>query len=157
MYHPWCNSCPPHWLPGIQGAAKHCKCSYCIIHGASGYLYLGSLTLSFHSMHHILLSIHPHIVEGSVSHGHDCDMIFDLQLGYGQFHGRLSLPTPLPPPRPKNRLGRSTRLFLLFLARPCPTYRSSLVFLGVVGLAMAIYMAGCCCGSRCPLRRPKTA
>ena len=121
VYHPARNSCPPHWLPGIQGAAKHCKCSYCIIHSASGYLYLGSLTASFHSMHHILLSIHPHIVEGSRSHGHDSDMIFDLQLGYGQFHGRLALPTPLPPPRPKNRLGRSTRLFLLFLARPCPT------------------------------------
>ena len=54
-------------------------------------------------MHHIVLSIHPHIVEGSRSHGHDSDMIFDLQLGYGQFHGRLSLPTPLPFPDQKPR------------------------------------------------------
>ena len=71
---------------------------------ASGYLYLGSLTVSFHSMRHIVLSIHPdHIVEGPRSHDHDSDMIFDLQLGYGQFHGRLSLPTPLPLPDQKAR------------------------------------------------------
>ena len=71
---------------------------------ASGYLYLGSLTVSFHSMRHIVLSIHPdHIVEGPCSHDHDSDMIFDLQLGYGQFHGRLSLPTPLPLPDQKAR------------------------------------------------------
>ena len=54
-------------------------------------------------MHQIVLSIHPHIVEGSRSHGHDSDMIFDLQLGYGQLHGRLSLPTPLPLPDQKAR------------------------------------------------------
>ena len=70
-------------------------------------------------MHHIVLSIHPHIVEGSRSHGHDSDMIFDLQLGYGQFHDRLSLPTPLLYPSQTKRLGRSTR-FLLRLPRPCP-------------------------------------
>ena len=58
-------------------------------------------------------------------------------------------------PSQTKRLGRSTR----FLLR-CPAHvrhRSSLVFLGVVGLAMAIYMAGCCCGSRYARRRPKTA
>ena len=58
---------------------------------ASGYLYLGSLTVWFHSMRHIVLSIHPHIVEGSRSHDPDSDMIFDLQLGW---QGRGSNPLP---------------------------------------------------------------
>ena len=51
LKYPSPRSFPPHWHPGIQGAAKHCK----FIHRASRYMYLGSLTVSLHSVHHIVI------------------------------------------------------------------------------------------------------
>ena len=41
--------------------------------------------------------------------------------------------------------------------RPCLACMAALMFLNVACLAMAISMAGCCCGNRFPLPWPKTA
>ena len=90
-------------------------------------------------MHQIVLSIHPHIVEGSRSHGHgSLDMASSMT-------GCLCPHRYCTPPRPK---GYVAQLGFCFACPAHARHRSSLVFLGVVGLAMAIYMAGCCCGSR---------